>query len=169
MALAGWLVLLLSLLAGLLAEKSLWPFLGFYGSGPDFVLILTVFVALYHGRRRGAWFGLLAGLLQDMLFGYFIGLSALAKWLTAYFVGELDQIIYKEISFIPAAFVFFGALFNDLILLIGVSPFYPADAWGTGTLIDSLLRASYTAFFAWLFYRPFASSARTGWLKPREY
>ena len=78
---------------------------------PDFLLILTVYFALYRGSFAALWIGFFGGLLQDINLGgytnlvkqdmqYYIGTSALAKTVIGYVAGKVARDIGNEVFLI---------------------------------------------------------------------
>ena len=85
-------------------------------TAPDFLLLLTVFNAMFRGAFHGGLAGFIIGLAEDLFFGRFIGLNALAKCVVGILSGSLSKSIFKENIWVPVINVFVGSV---LCLLIG--------------------------------------------------
>ncbi|HAP32712.1 MAG TPA: rod shape-determining protein MreD, partial [Firmicutes bacterium] len=109
-------VFLLSILI-LLIEGSLLAI--FFGGAdmPDLLLVMVTCLAFIQGERRGMVLGLLAGLLQDLLFSPAIGFFGLAKMVTAYLVGLASREIYKDQLFGLIAIVFLATFIHEFIII----------------------------------------------------
>ena len=74
---------------------------------PNTTVVLVVVFSILWGKYRGAIIGLIAGLVQDILFGGMIGTNALIYMLIGLIIGNLESSIFKENSFTP---IFFSTL-----------------------------------------------------------
>ena len=85
---------------------------------PDFLLLLVVFNAMFRGTFHGGVAGFVIGLAEDLFFGRFIGLHALAKCVIGVLSGSLAKSIFKENIWVPVMNVFVGSILNLLIVFI---------------------------------------------------
>lgn len=81
--------LALMIFGGGLAQTTVAPVLRFGAVTPDIPLVLTVLLALRRGPEVGCLSGFVAGLLQDVTGGGFVGVQALTKALVGFGVGLL--------------------------------------------------------------------------------
>lgn len=84
---------------------------------PDFLLVLTVGIALISGSNKGAMFGLAAGLLQDILFGSPLGFFAFLNMLTGVLAGMFADDLYKDNLLAPMFLVVILSFIYDLVYL----------------------------------------------------
>ena len=113
-ALAGFTI------AGLVLRSIFPRVLHLAWSTPDFLLLLVVFNAMFRGRWQGGVAGFLIGLTEDLFFGRFIGLNALAKCVVGILSGSLSTSIFKENMWVPVINVFVGSLISmTLVFLVG--------------------------------------------------
>jgi rod shape-determining protein MreD len=82
--------LTLLLIAIVLVQTTILPYLRVFGVVPDLGLVATVAVAYREGPETGAIFGFAAGLSMDLFLQTPLGLSALAYLLTGYTIGNLS-------------------------------------------------------------------------------
>lgn len=109
-------VCLLSILLLLIEGSLLAHFFG--GSDmPDLLLVMVICLSFIQGERKGMVLGLLAGLLQDLLFGPAIGFFGLAKMVTAYLVGLASREIYKDHLFGLMVIVFIATFVHEFIVI----------------------------------------------------
>ncbi|TYP57614.1 rod shape-determining protein MreD [Thermosediminibacter litoriperuensis] len=85
---------------------------------PDFVLAFVLCMALIKGENSGAAYGLISGLIEDIVYGKFLGFSALVKLLTGYFVGYGTRDLFKGPVVFTMGFVFMGTLLYNLIFFL---------------------------------------------------
>lgn len=109
-------VLALLLAGALLFQATLLELIRFYIK-PDLILILVIFFALINGARPGVMFGAAAGLLQDLVFGRFLGINLIALSITALVVGHLENKVFKENLLVPILVVFLGSFFHAGLML----------------------------------------------------
>lgn len=106
------------LLVNLALEATLFQNLRIYGIKPDITLMIVVSFGILKGRNNGAYIGLAAGLLMDIMFGKVFGIYALAYMMTGYVSGMFNEKVFKD-SMLPAI-MFNGvavALFQTIIYL----------------------------------------------------
>lgn len=95
------LVIALILLANLIIQSSVFPFLRISSVGPDTLLALVVSFALQGGNPAGVLVGFFGGLIQDLIFGGNIGLGALQYMVVGYLIGAWYGILYVDKIFVP--------------------------------------------------------------------
>ncbi len=98
---------LLALLA-LLAEPARYVFFGRLPVQPDLVLGIVVVASLRLPPPRGAWAGLMLGVLRDLIQGTPVGSEALPLALVGWGVGILGRSVYRE-AFVTHVLVTLGA------------------------------------------------------------
>ena len=121
---------------------------------PDFVLILTVFYALFHGHIHGGLLGMAFGLMEDLMTGRFIGLNAICKGLTGFLVGMVSERLYKNNFFIPVVTVFVATFLHSVIYLI-CGALIGLNLEGIRLMMVSISDAVYNIVFSPLFYAVF--------------
>lgn len=139
---------------------------------PDFLLILTIYFALYRGSFTGIWVGFLGGLLQDINLGgfigarneelYYIGTHALPKSLVGYFVGKISGQIQKEGGVVLFFIHFTVAIVKGFLEFFEVAIFHNAQS--AQVIISVLLpEAFYTAILSVIWFRVLA------WAMPQNH
>ena len=91
----------------LILQSTLLQYFKIFNIIPNTTLVLVVVFSILWGKYRGASIGLVAGLVQDILFGEMVGTNALIYMLIGLIIGSLESSIFKENSFTP---VFFSTL-----------------------------------------------------------
>ncbi|RDV82927.1 rod shape-determining protein MreD [Ammonifex thiophilus] len=82
----------------LLLQTTVLTYLRVAGVRPDLLLILVAFIGFWRGPREGGLWGVVAGLLCDLVAGGFVGLNALTKLLAGYLAGQAGVFFYRESS-----------------------------------------------------------------------
>ena len=132
---ALWAMLLILLYA---LQTSLFTFINFDGFGANLMLLLTVSIAFLRGHEVGAFFGFMAGLLQDSTTGSYFGLATFSYMTIGLIFGKFsvnlfrDQSVLPVISSFPALAIHFAITIGFLFLLnhqIDLARFMREDFW----------------------------------------
>lgn len=157
-------VITILFLISLILQSTLFTHLKIAGVKPDLVLIFVVLYAFLNGPREGAVIGLTGGLVQDLLFGQYIGLNAVTKLFIGFVFGYLERKIYKENLLIPMLVVFSGTIASEALLyFFRLSVISMAGV--SGPIEKTILvMAIYNSFLTLFIYRKFYKSSQRGWL-----
>lgn len=121
---------------GLILQSTLFSKLTLWGAKPDLLLILTIYIAFLKGVKKGAFVGIVLGLLEDLFMAKYIGLNALAKGLVGFVIGFLEKRMYKDnfiVSFVTVvlgtilyvlAFFFFANIVGYSLIFIHVKEIF---------------------------------------------
>ncbi|MGB9792487.1 MAG: rod shape-determining protein MreD [Thermacetogeniaceae bacterium] len=146
--------ILLVFLGAFIVQTTLLPLLDIYGVMPDLLLVLIVLTGFFFGSKRGGAVGFAVGLIEDLLAGRYLGLTALSGFLTGYAVGYLEGEFYRENPIVPLFLVFLGSLLFNGVSLIG-REILEAFSGALPSLLWTLpLAALYNTILAALLYRP---------------
>lgn len=147
-------VILLIFLGSSIVQTTLLPLLNFYGVMPDLLLVLIVLAGFFFGSKKGGAIGFVVGLIEDLLAGRYLGLTALSGFLTGYAVGYLEGEFYRDNPIVPLFLVFLGSLLFNGVSLIGREVL---EAF-SGALLSLLwmlpVAALYNTLLAAFLYRP---------------
>ncbi|MBR4904701.1 MAG: rod shape-determining protein MreD [Selenomonadaceae bacterium] len=130
-----WAMLLILLYA---LQTSLLTFINFNGFSANLMLLLTVSIAFLRGHKYGAFFGFMAGLLQDSTSGSYFGLATFSYMTIGLIFGKFsvnlfrDQSLLPVISSVPALVIHFAITIGFLFLLnyqIDLVRFMREDFW----------------------------------------
>ena len=130
-----WAMLMILLYA---LQTSLLTFISFDGFSANLMLLLTVSIAFLRGNEYGAFFGFMAGLLQDATTGSYFGLATFSYMTIGLIFGKFsvnlfrDQSLLPVISSIPALTIHFAITIGFLFLLnhqINLARFIREDFW----------------------------------------
>ncbi len=151
----------------LLVEGSVFSFFMLERALPDIFLVMVVSLGFILDERRGAFIGLCAGLLQDIIFSSALGFFALAKMLLGYGTGLIGRELYREQLLAPVLLVFVGTLTHEFILYFLVSRFVgfglPVE-WSLSRLFipKALYNMALTLLIYPLYFRLYRWKKRTG-------
>ncbi|MBR0060634.1 MAG: rod shape-determining protein MreD [Selenomonadaceae bacterium] len=130
-----WAMLMILLYA---LQTSLLTFINFDGFSANLMLLLTLSIAFLRGNKYGAFFGFMAGLLQDATSGSYFGLATFSYMTIGLIFGKFsvnlfrDQSLLPVISSIPALVIHFAITIGFLFLLdrqIDLVRFLREDFW----------------------------------------
>jgi rod shape-determining protein MreD len=118
--------LALLLIAIVLIQTTVLPYLRVFGVVADLGLVATVAVAYREGPETGAIFGFAAGLSMDLFLQTPLGLSALAYALTGYLIGILQGGMLRRSWWVAPVLGALGGIVGGL-LFIGIGALVGQD------------------------------------------
>ena len=136
---------------GIILRDTVFNQLSIAGGKPDFVLILTVFYAIFNGYKKGAIMGMSLGLLEDLMIGRFIGVNIICKGLIGIIFGSLQRSLYKDNFLVPLLCMLVASLLNSFVYFL-VSAVIGGSFYFWDMAISAVPVALYTMCFAPLFY-----------------
>ena len=102
----------------MILQATVLPLIRIMGHWADVLTILVICYGLYLGSTKGAIIGFLTGLIQDIVYGFPIGISAISKGLIGFASGFGEDKFNKDFPLIPIPFVFIGTFVHDFIYLL---------------------------------------------------
>lgn len=94
----------LIIIVNFILQSTLLQFTKVLNVVPNTSLILVVCFAINTSKNKSALIGFVIGILQDIIFGKFIGLNALIYMLAAYVIANINKNVFKENLAIPFIF-----------------------------------------------------------------
>lgn len=142
-------------------------FAGFTIKGivPDLLLVFVIFYALLNGAGKGARYGLLCGILEDLYTGRFIGMNALAKTVTAYIIGRFQHRLFTDNMAVSIFSVIIGTILNALILTVLALVYFSVFNITGGLFLHVFYQVIYNVLltipiYVWLYYQSNAAPRR---------
>ncbi len=89
-------LIFLTIILNLVLQSTILPYFEIIGKVPNTGLIIVVIIALAKGRYYGGLFGMLIGLLQDMLFSTTIGVNAIIYFFAGYLIGYVEDTFARD-------------------------------------------------------------------------
>lgn len=117
-----WAVILLVLFTFLI-QTAVMPYLTVAGVKANLLLILAVVVAVTHGPLAGLFVGAVGGLMQDVVFGRYIGLFTLAGALAGFLIGLVERRVFKEHFIMQITLTFAASVMSNLIIFAFLAAF----------------------------------------------
>lgn len=149
-----YVLLFVTAFIGMILQDTVFNAISIAGGKPDFILILVVFFALFHGSIQGGLLGMFFGLMEDLMTGRFIGLNAICKGITGFLIGLLSGRLYKNNFLLPVITIFVSTfLFSIFYLLCGLV--IGLNIEGGRLLMVSVSDAVYNIVFSPFFYAVF--------------
>lgn len=147
-------------------QSTIFHFLKIGGVKPDLILIIVILSAVMKGKKTGAGLGFAYGLMEDLLVGRYIGLQALTKMLTGYFIGFLERKIFSDNVLVPVVVGALGTFIHNLLVfialfLVGNFHMFTPESFFNYSLASCL----YNLCVSVLVYGPFYRSNTQGLLK----
>jgi rod shape-determining protein MreD len=158
------LLALLPLLA-IFLQSTLFASYSIKGVVPDMVLIFVIFYALLNGAEKGARYGLICGLLEDLYTGRFIGINALSKAATAYIIGKLQGRVFAENVVVGIIGVILGSLLNACLFFILAFAYFAVFNIDRSLFINIIYQSFYNVVITTPIYLWYYQSSKRGLLK----
>lgn len=158
------LLALLPLLA-IFLQSTLFASYSIKGAVPDMVLVFVIFYALLNGAEKGAKYGLICGLLEDLYTGRFIGMNALSKAATAYIIGKLQGRVFEENVAVGIIGVILGSLLNAFLLFILAFVYFAVFNIDRSLFINIIYQSFYNVVITTPIYLWYYQSSKRGLLK----
>jgi rod shape-determining protein MreD len=142
-----WALAVLSVLM-VAVETTVIPYISIGGIGPDVVGSFVALVSMLNGRPDGLFVAVVAGSMEDMSSGQFLGLFTVVRLVIGYLAGAFYQKVFQEWAPVPIILVFFtgfigGCLQVFLLVSFGV-PFASYQA----ALGAVMFQAAYSALLS---------------------
>lgn len=135
------------------------------GTVPDMVLVFVIFYALLNGEKKGAYYGLICGLLEDLYIGRFIGINAITKGITAYLIGRFQGRVFAENVGVAIFGVILGSIINSCLLLVLALIYFSIFHISLSVFINMLYQTLYNIIITTPIYIWFYQSSKRGLLK----
>lgn len=158
------LLALLPLLA-IFLQSTLFASYSIKGVVPDMVLVFVIFYALLNGAEKGARYGLICGLLEDLYTGRFIGMNALSKAATAYIIGKLQGRVFAENVAVGIIGVILGSLLNACLFFILAFAYFAVFNIDRSLFINIIYQSFYNVVITTPIYLWYYQSSKRGLLK----
>lgn len=149
-------------------QSTLFSYISYHGIKPDLLAIIIIFYSLFHGSIPGARLGFIYGLVEDLILGRFIGLSALSKGITGYLIGLGEKRFFKENFLVPLLASFSGTVVCQVVYLLLLNLVSGENVWLRFKEVV-LPQALYNSLLGLLMYSKFARSATRGILRRSRY
>ncbi|NLW42601.1 MAG: rod shape-determining protein MreD [Tissierellia bacterium] len=107
--------LLILIIIGILVQVSIINNGVLFRIYPNIILVLTSYVAQRQGRIIGGLFGLISGILIDVLLSPNLGIKALSYLIIGYVVGIISEFIFEESYRTAIFYVVIGSVFYSII------------------------------------------------------
>ena len=112
------LYLTIAVAVGMYLDSIFFARVNLNGIRPDALLALVAGMSLLLGSKKGAIFGLVVGLVADVLYARMVGLSAIGYMVCGAAGGFFYQKYYADNLFFPALIAAAGALFKEHVMAL---------------------------------------------------
>lgn len=134
-------------------QNSVFEHIKVFGVKPDIVITFVICYTLIFGNPRGTIVGIAGGLLEDIFFGGAFGINSLACMLTAFLIGSIESVLYKDNIFIPGLFTITGTVIKELIVFFFLYLIRMDLSFSTVFMNIVLPEAVYNSVLTIVFYR----------------
>lgn len=150
----------LVILLALIVDSTLGSQIGIFDISPSFLLVVLIAMAMAGELAEAGVYGLVAGVLWDLLWGRTFGFHALLYMFVSLGARGFLELVYKNTPKITAGITFVASLLCELVIC-----FFSFTIWGRGDFWYALLRmmiptAAYTAVVQMILYHPITRLSR---------
>lgn len=135
----------------LILRDTLFNSLSIAGGKPDFILILTVFYAIFRGPKNGGIMGLALGFLEDLMAGRFLGINALCKGAIGLIFGLTAGKLYRDNFLVPIICLLLSSFCSSAIYFF-LAKIIGSNIYFSGMLLNAVPDGIYTACFGPILY-----------------
>ena len=134
-------------------ETTVIPYISVGGIGPDIIGSLVALVSMLSGRQVGLFVAIVAGLMEDMSSGQFLGLFTIVRLAIAYLAGAAYQKVFQEWALVPMVLVFVTGFAGGCLQVFLLASFgVPFESYRVA-LSAVVFQAAYSALLAPLVMR----------------
>lgn len=153
-------------LLSLILPGTLFHYWSWSGIKPDLLMLLTIYIAMHHSLRSGVFWGVGAGLLQDLYWGRYIGMYTLTLAVAAFLSCWFSKHWYRE-NFILTTFMVFlvTAVGQIMIAFLSLGVGLPCSLGDIMRLVIGI--SVYNAVLVPITYPVIHRSFLSGWLRYR--
>ncbi|HZK54124.1 MAG TPA: rod shape-determining protein MreD [Desulfosporosinus sp.] len=105
-------------LLSLILPGTVFHFWSWSGVKPDFLMLLTIYIAMHNRLSTSIYWGLGAGLLQDLYLGRYLGMYTLTLAVVAYISYWLAERWYRENLILSTFLVFLVTAVGQTIVAV---------------------------------------------------
>jgi rod shape-determining protein MreD len=134
-------------------ETTVIPYICIGGIGPDVIGTFVALVSMLSGRPIGLFVAVVAGLLEDMSSGQYLGLFTLVRLAIACLAGASYQKVFQEWAVVPIIIVFVTGFVGGCLQVFLLASFgVPFESYRVA-LSAVVLQAAYSALLSPLVMR----------------
>ncbi len=151
-------ILILLTLSNFFLQSSILPYISIFGVVPNTSIILIICISLFKGKYYGGIFGMLIGLLQDVIFSPIIGINAFIYFFLGYFLGSIENRLMRDNAFIPILFSILGIIYYNFTFYVFtyfLSQDIPFLSFARKTLLTEII---YTSILSIPVYQMFSKA-----------
>jgi len=145
-----WVIILLNFIL----QGTLFYRFSIFGVFPNTAIVIIVCFSLFSNKNKGASYGFVIGILQDILYGQALGIYALIYMIIGYCIGLINRKVFKDnliISFFitTVATIFYIIMNIASLYVLGLEVSY-SDFINISSIIQ-ILYNSIISIFAYLY------------------
>ncbi len=112
-----WIYVVLLSVANFILQSTLFDALRINGVAFNTSLILVVFMALVFGNRNALTAAVISGLMQDIFYGWAIGVNVFIYVFIAILIDMIDESVFKDKSMTPFVLIIGATLFYHIMYI----------------------------------------------------
>lgn len=122
-------LIILTIIINLIIQSTILPYFEIFGVVPNTALIIVVVLALGKGKYYGGIFGLIIGLLQDVIFSVTIGVNGVIFFFIGYLIGFVEDTFARDnianpIILTALATIFYNIIYSLFLFFLSINISY---------------------------------------------
>ncbi|HUX47278.1 MAG TPA: rod shape-determining protein MreD [Desulfosporosinus sp.] len=161
-----YVLIVVMFLLSLILPGTVFHFWSWSGIKPDLLMLLTIYIAMHHRLSSSVFWGLGAGLLEDLYLGRYIGMNTLTLAVVAFMSYWLAERWYRENYLLTTFMVFLVTAVGQI--LVAFLSLGAGLQWSLGDIARLVIGVSlYNAVMVPITYPLIHRSFLRGWLRYR--
>lgn len=108
-------LIILMIIINFIFQSTILPYFEIFRVVPNTALIIVVVLALAKGKYYGGFYGLLIGLIQDIMFSSVIGINAFILFFAGYTIGYVEDTFARDNILNPIVFTFLATVYYNIL------------------------------------------------------
>lgn len=108
-------LIVLSIIVNFIFQSTILPYFEIFRVVPNTALIIVVVLALAKGKYYGGIYGLIIGLIQDIMYSTVIGINAFILFFAGYFIGFVEDTFARDNILNPIAFTALTTVYYNIL------------------------------------------------------
>ncbi len=111
-------LIVITIIINFIFQGTILPYFEIFGVVPNTALIIVVILALAKGKYYGGFYGLIIGLIQDIMYSSVIGINAFILFFAGYFIGFVEDTFARDNIINPIIFTAITTIYYNILYSI---------------------------------------------------
>lgn len=108
-------LIVITIIINFIFQSTILPYFEIFRVVPNTALIIVVILALAKGKYYGGFYGLVIGLIQDIMYSTVIGINAFILFFAGYFIGFIEDTFARDNIINPIVFTALTTIYYNIL------------------------------------------------------